>query len=145
MLNPGSQPLSGSFTPTDTTDYTTAKASLTIQVLCGVLITLSSSTVTLGGTILVTGAVISCSTTTQTVVIQFTLSGPSQPNSCSSTKSLLFTTPPFPLAPKTSQTVSFPFTVPSGVCPGTYTITAVTLVNGVALNTSIASLTITAH
>jgi YVTN family beta-propeller protein len=116
------------------------------QVQCGILISLSPSSVPLGGTITVTGKVISCSTTTETVVIQFTLSGPSQPNSCSSTKSVMFTTPPFPLPPKTAHTVSFPFRVPSGgVCPGTYSITAATLVNGVAVDTSTASLTITAH
>jgi YVTN family beta-propeller protein len=123
-----------------------SSTALADQVLCGVLISLSPSTVPLGGTVTVTGKVISCSTTTQTVVVQFALSGPSQPNSCSNTKSMMFTTPPFPLAPKTSRTVSFPFKVPSrGVCPGTYSITAATLVNGVAEDTSTASLAITAH
>src|SRR5579871_2068275 len=93
-----------------------------------------------------TGKVISCSTATQTVVVQFTLSGPAQLNSCSTAKTVMFTTPPFPLAPKTSQTFSFPFKIPSrGVCPGTYSIAASTLVNGVAVDTSTASLTITAH
>jgi len=116
------------------------------QVQCGVLISLSPSTAPEGGTITVTGKVISCSTTTEMVVVKFSLSGPSQPNSCSNTKSEMFTTPPFPLPPKTAQTVSFPFKVPSkGVCPGTYSITATTLVNGVAVDTSTASLTITAH
>ncbi len=116
------------------------------QVQCGVLISLSPSSVPVGGTVTVSGKVISCSTTTQMVVVKFSLSGPSQPNSCSSTKSEMFTTPPFPLPPKTAQTVSFPFKVPSkGVCPGTYSITATTLVNGVAVDTSTASLTITAH
>jgi Big-like domain-containing protein len=118
------------------------------QVLCGVLISLSPSTVPVGGTITVTGKLISCSTTTQTVVVQFSLSGPAQPNTCSSTKSVVFTTPPFTLAPKASQTISFPFKVSSGVCPGTYSITATTHLNtatGAVLNTSTASLTITAH
>jgi len=118
------------------------------QVQCGVLISLSPSSVPAGGTITVTGKVISCSTTTQTVVVQFTLSGPSQPNSCSSTKSVMFTTPPFTLAPKTSQTVSFPFKVPTGVCTGSYSITATTHANsatGIVLNTSTAPLTISAH
>jgi len=118
------------------------------QVVCGVLINLSPATVPLGGTVTVTANVVSCSSTTQTLVVQFLLSGPSQPNSCSSTKSVMFTTPPFPLAPKTSQTVSFPFKVPSGACPGSYSITATTHANsatGPVLNTSTASLTITAH
>jgi hypothetical protein len=55
---------------------------------------------------------------------------------------------PFTLAPKTSRTVSFPFKVPTGVCPGTYSITATTHANsatGTVLNTSTATLTITAH
>jgi probable HAF family extracellular repeat protein len=115
------------------------------QVVCGVLINLSPSTVPLGGKITVTGKVISCANVTQTVIIQFTLSGPSQPSSCSSSKTVMFKTPPFPLAPKISQTFSFPFQIPSRICPGIYTITAATLVNGVAVNTSTASLTVTAH
>ena len=123
-----------------------SSSALADQVLCGVLISLSPSTVALGGTVTVSGRVISCSTMTQMVVVKFSLSGPSQPNSCSSTKSEMFTTPPFPLPPKTAQTVSFPFKVPSkSVCPGTYSITATTLINGVAVDTSTASLTITAH
>jgi len=122
-----------------------ASASSTIsdQVLCGVLISLSPSSVPVGGSTTVTGKVISCSTTTETVTIKFTSSGPSQPNSCRSTKSEVFTTPPFPLAPNTSQTISFPFKVPNSVCPGAYSITSETLVNGVAVDSSTASLTIT--
>jgi Bacterial Ig-like domain (group 3)/Beta-propeller repeat len=145
VLSAGIQTLSVIFAPNDSTDYTKATASVTLQVVCGALINLSSSSVPVGGTITVTASVISCTSTKQTVVVQFLLNGPSQPNTCSSTKSVVFTTPPFTLAPKTSQTVSFPFKVPSGVCPGTYSITATTLVNGVAVNTSTASLTITAH
>ena len=148
VLTVGSQTLSAIFAPADSTNYTKATASATLQVACGVLINLSSSSVTVGGAITVTGKVISCSNTAQTVVVQFSLSGPSQPNSCSSTQSVMFTSPPFTLLPKTSQTVSFPFKVPSGVCPGTYTITATTHANsatGTVLNTSTASLMITAH
>jgi hypothetical protein len=148
VLGAGSQTLSVIFAPTDSTDYTKATAGVTLQVVCGILINLSSSSVPVGGTITVTANVISCSSTTQTLVVSFLLSGPSQPNTCNSTKSVMFTTPPFPLAPKTSQTVSFPFKVPSGVCPGTYSITATTHANsatGTVLNTSTATLTVTAH
>jgi hypothetical protein len=134
------------FAPTDSTNYTKATTSVTLQVVCGVLVNLSSSSVPVGGTVTVTANVISCSSTTQTVVVQFLLSGPSQPNTCSTTKSVMYTTQPFTLAPKTSQTISFPFKVPSGVCPGTYSITATTYANsatGQTLNTSKASLAIT--
>jgi hypothetical protein len=148
VLSAGSQTLSVIFAPTDSTDYTKATATVTLQVVCGLLINLSASSVPVGGTVTVTANVISCSSTTQTLVVSFLLSGPSQPNTCNSTKSVMFTTPPFPLAPKSSQTVSFPFKVPSGVCPGTYSITATTHANsatGPVLNTSTATLTITAH
>jgi hypothetical protein len=144
-LAAGSQSFTASFSG-DSNFNASSSSAVSDQVQCGVLISLSPSTVPVGGTVKVSGKVISCSTTTQMVVVKFSLSGPSQPNSCSSTKSEMFTTPPFPLPPKTSQNVSFPFKVPSkGVCPGTYSISATTLINGVAVDTSTASLTITAH
>jgi probable HAF family extracellular repeat protein len=146
-LSAGTHSLTASYSG-DPSFSGSSSSAVSDQVQCGVLISLSPSSVPVGGIITVTGKVISCSTTTQTVVIQFTLSGPSQPNSCSSTKSVMFTTPPFPLVPKTSQTVSFPFKVPSGVCPGTYSITATTHANsatGAVLNTSTATLAVTAH
>jgi hypothetical protein len=122
-----------------------ASSALAEQVVCGVLISLSPSTVPLGGRITVTGKVLSCANTAQTIVVQFSLSGPLQPNSCGSTKSVMFTTPPFTLPPKTSQTVSFPFPISRKACTGTYSITATTLVNGTLVDTSTAPLTITAH
>jgi hypothetical protein len=122
-----------------------ASTALGQQVVCGLSIGISPSTVARGGFITVTGTLRFCATTTQTVVIKFTLSGPAAPNSCGSTDTDMFATPPFALAPNTLKTLSFPFKVPSGVCPGTYSITATTLVNGVAVNTSTATLTITAH
>jgi hypothetical protein len=57
----------------------------------------------------------------------------------------MFTTPPFLLPAGTNKTVSFPFTVRKNTCPGTYTIAATTFVNGIAVDTSTAALTITAH
>ena len=122
-----------------------SSSALAQQVVCGVLISLSPSSVALGRKITVTGSVISCANTAQTVVVQFSLSGPVQPNSCSSTKSVMFTTPPFTLPAKTSKTVSFTFPISSKACTGNYSITAITLVNGTAVDTSTASLTITAH
>ena len=110
-----------------------------------VTINLSPSSVAQGSLITVTGTLRSCASTTQIVVTKFTLSGPAQPDSCSSTKSEMFTTPPFALPPNTQKTVSFPFRVPNNTCPGSYTITATTLVNGHAVDTSSTALTVTAH
>jgi hypothetical protein len=121
-----------------------ASSAATEQVVCGVLINLSPSTVALGGTITLTSRVVSCARTAQTVVIKFSLSGPLQPNSCSSTQSTMFTTPLFTLLPGISQTVSFPFQVPRVMCRGAYSVTATTLVNGTPVNTSTASLTVIA-
>jgi hypothetical protein len=121
-----------------------ASSAATEQVVCGVLINLSPSTVPLGGTITVNSRVVSCASNAQTVVIKFSLSGPLQPNSCSSTQSMVFTTPPFTLLPGISQTVSFPFQVPRVMCIGAYSVTATTLANGTPVNTSTAALTVIA-
>jgi len=130
------------FTATDHSGNSSQKK-ITVQVLCGVVIDVSPSTVPRGGTITVGAKVISCASTTQTVVVQFTLTGPLRSNACTSSKSIMFTTPPFTLAAGTQRTVSFPFKVPSKLCPGAYSITATTLVNGTAVNTSTASVTVT--
>jgi len=122
-----------------------ASAVVNQQVVCGLSVAVSPSTVALGGSITVTGTVRSCATTTQTVAIKFTLTGPLAPNSCSSTQTLLYTTPSFTLAPNTTKTVSFTFQVPTPVCVGNYSLTAATLVNGTPIATPTASLTITAH
>jgi hypothetical protein len=143
-LTPGNHSLNASYGG-DPNFIGSTSSLVSEQVVCGVLINLSSSTVPLGGIITVTGRVLSCSTQAEIVNIKFSMSGPSQPNSCSSTQSRIFTTPPFSLAPNTSQMVSFPFRVPSTVCAGIYSISATTLVNGTAVNTSTASVTITAH
>jgi YVTN family beta-propeller protein len=129
----------------DANFITSPSATLAEQVICGVLLAISPSTMHWGGSVTVTGQVISCSTTAQTVSVKFTLNGTLQPNKCSSAQSVIFTSPPFTLPAKTSKSVSFPFTIPNGTCTGKYSITATTLVNGTAVNTSTASLTITAH
>jgi hypothetical protein len=120
-----------------------ASSAATEQVVCGVLINLSPSTVPLGGTITVTSRVVSCARTPQTVVITFSLSGPLQPNSCSSTQSVMFKASPFTLLPGISQTVSFTFQVPKVMCIGAYSVTVTTSVNGVVVDTSSATLTVT--
>lgn len=123
-----------------------ASSAVSEQVGCGLSIAVSPSTVARGGRITATGTLRSCATMTQTVVIKFTLTGPLAPNSCSATNSDMFTTPPFALAPNTLRTLSFSLQVPRGICIGTYSIVATTLVrtNGtlVPVSTSTASLTV---
>ena len=142
LLSAGSHVLSVLFTPIDSTDYMTATASVPIQVLCGLLLNVNPSSVSLGGSATATAQVFSCSDTTQTLTVKFSSKGPLASNGCT-TANVAFTTQPFSVAPDTSQTVSFPFKVPSGSCPGTYTIIATTQLNGSTISTSTASLAVT--
>ena len=132
-------------TGTDTNSSVVHLAALDVSVCHYVSITLSPSTVAVGGRITVTGTLMSCANTAQTISIQFALTGPFNSGSCGTSKSVMFTTPPFLLPAGTKKTVSFPFTVPRNTCPGTYTIGATTFVNGSAVDNSTATLTITAH
>lgn len=128
------------------TNYAISYVSGTLTVTCHyVSITLSPSSVAVGGTVAVTGTMRSCTSSTQTVAVQFTLAGPLQPGSCSSTSSVMYTTPSFTLAANTQKTVSFPFRVPNNTCPGSYTVTAKTSVGGIAVDSSSAALVVTAH
>jgi hypothetical protein len=114
-------------------------------VVCGVLVAVSPSSVALGNSISVTGSLRSCATVAQTVVVQFTWTGPLQSSSCSSTNTVMFTTPPFTLPANTQKTMTFPYSVPNNTCLGKYTITATTLVSGKVVDTSSTTLTVTAH
>jgi len=128
------------------TNYAISYVPGTLTVTCHyVSITLSPSTVAVGGTVAVTGTMGSCTSSTQTVAVQFTLAGPLQPGSCSKTSSVMYTTPSFALAANTQKTVSFPFRVPNSTCPGSYTVTATTSVGGIAVDSSSATLVVTAH
>jgi hypothetical protein len=128
------------------TNYAFSYVPGTLTVVCHyVSLTLSPSTVPQGGLITVRWTLRSCANTAQTVAFKFTLSGPTQPNSCSSTKSDMITTPPFQLQPNTLQTLSFPFPIPKRICTGTYVITVTTMMNGQAVDTSSTSLTVTSH
>jgi hypothetical protein len=120
----------------------TASASVPYTVCQYVSIGFNPSTVSRGSVTTVTGTLMSCVSTPQKVAITFTLEGPSQPNACSGSKSLMFTTPPFILPPNTHQTVSFPFWVPKRICAGTYNVVATTKSSGGVLDTSSASLTV---
>jgi hypothetical protein len=123
-------------------NFKSSSGALPEQVACGVIVGLSPSTVRWGGTVRVTGQVISCATTAQKISVRFTLNGTLQPNKCSRTQSVIFTTPPFTLPARTLKSVSFPMIIPNGTCTGTFTITATTLASGTVLNSSSASLTI---
>jgi YVTN family beta-propeller protein len=128
-----------------TANYTFSYVPGTLTVACHyVSIGLSPSTVSEGGLITVSWTLRSCANAAQTVAFDFTLSGPSQPNSCSTTKSEMFAAPPLPLQPNTLQTLSFPFRIPKGICPGTYSTTVTTTINGQTVDTSSTSLTIKA-
>ena len=108
-------------------------------------LSLSPSSVAAGETITVTGHLMSCASTTQIVVEEFTLAGPLKPGTCGRDETVMFKTPPFPLPPKTSQSVSFPFRIPERSCAGNFTITATTLVNGTVVDTSTTALTVTTN
>ncbi len=127
-------------------NYTISYVSGTLIVGCHYIsIGLSPSTVAEGGLITVNWTLRSCASTTQTVGFTFTLSGPAQPDSCSPTKTEMFSLPPFALKPNTLESLSFPFKIPKGICPGTYSTTATTTINGQTVDTSSASLTIRAQ
>ena len=108
-----------------------------------VSVVLAPPTVPQGGLTTVTATVRSCASVAQTVTVRFTLAGPQHHGGCGGTNSLMFTTPPFTLTPGTVRTWRFPFRVPSSACPGTYSITATTLLNGIAVDTTSTSLTVT--
>lgn len=116
-----------------------------LSVICHYIsIGVSPSTVAEGGSTNVNWTLRSCSNTTQTVAFSFTLSGPAQPDSCSPTKSEMLALPPIALKPNTLETLSFPFRVPKRICPGTYSVTASTSLNGLNVDSSTTSLAITA-
>jgi len=126
------------------TNYTFSYVSGTLTVVCHyVSIGVSPSTVAEGGLITVRWTLKSCSNSTQTVAFTFNLSGPAQPNTCSASKSKMFSTPPFALKPNTLESLSFPFRIPKGICLGTYSTTATTTINGKAVDATSISLTIT--
>lgn len=115
----------------------------TLTVVCHyVSISLSPSTVVLGGTTTVQAGLRSCAATTQIIVEEFTVSGPLNPETCAQDEQVIFKTPPFPIVPKTDQNLSFPFVVPKLSCSGTFTIKATTLVGGKAVDSSIAALVV---
>jgi hypothetical protein len=124
--------ITGNASPSQVFHFT----SVDVNVCHYVTITLSPSTVAVGGTITVTGTLMSCKSTAQIISVQFTLTAPVQSGGCGPSRTVMFTTPPFFLPANTKKTFSFPFTVPRSTCPGAYTIAATTFVGGQAVDTS---------
>jgi hypothetical protein len=110
----------------------TATQSLTYTVSCHVVtISASPSPVTQGGFVTVRTTLTSCGAPTQTIALRFTLSGPPQSVGCFSVNSTIFTTGSFVLPANTQQTFTLPaLWIPTLLCPGTYSITATTLIAG---------------
>ena len=107
-----------------------------------VAIGITPSTVTRGGTITVSANVMSCTSSSQTVSVEFALTGPRNPGSCGSTRTLMFTTPPFTIPKGTSKAISFPFKVLKNSCTGTYSVTSTTLIGGATVDSTTATVTV---
>lgn len=123
-------------------NYTFTYVPGTLTVTCHyVTLAINPSIVALGGKITITGIVMSCTPAAQTISEKFTLTGPLGP-SCSKISTVMFTTPQFTLAAGTSKTISFPFIVPKNACAGTYTTTATTLLGGIVIDGTSATLTV---
>ena len=120
-----------------------AAASVTYQVGCDyVSLGLSPSTVVAGTTVRIAAGLQSCSTTAQTIVLRFTLTGAGRPHGCSAVKTTTLTTPPIALPAGFNRSVSFSYRVPAGTCPGEYLVSVATLVGGAAVDTERATLTV---
>jgi len=101
---------------------------------------ISPSTVARGGKVTLTGNVMSCTNSAQTVSVKFSLTGPLGPKSCANTSTEMFTTPPFTIQAGTSRTISFPLIIPKSACAGTFTTTATTLLGGTPVDSTSATL-----
>jgi hypothetical protein len=116
----------------------------TLSVTCHYIsMALSPSTVPQGGRSRLNGTIMSCSNKTQIISIDFELTGPLQPGSCGTAESVIFQTPPFALPPNTSQNFSLPVRVPKWACPGSFTVSASTVINKTVVDTTSAVLTVT--
>lgn len=116
----------------------------TLSVTCHyVAMSLSPSTVPQGSTTRMNGTIMSCSNSMQVISLDFELTGPLQPRSCGAAESVILRTPPFALPPKTSQNFSFPVRIPKWACPGSFTVSASTLIKKTVVDTTSAVLTVT--
>ncbi len=107
-----------------------------------VAIGITPSSVKRPSIITVTADVMSCTSGSQSISVKFELTGPHGPNACGSTKTLMFTTPPFTIPKGTSKAISFPFIVPKTACAGTNSVISTTLINGIAVDVTEATLNV---
>ena len=140
----GTYPITCSGAAAANYSITYVPGTLTVTGACHYLsMALSPSTIPQGGTARMNGAIMSCSSTRQVVSIDFKLTGPLQPRSCGNAESVILQTPPFALPPNTSQNFSFPVLIPRGACPGSFTVSASTVINKTVVDTTSAVLTVT--
>ena len=95
-LSPGTHNLTASYSG-DANFSQSSSAVLAEQIVCGLLLSLSPSTVRQGGTVTVAAKLISCSTSAQTVVVKFTLAGLCNPTAAAAQKQISSRLSPFPL------------------------------------------------
>jgi hypothetical protein len=119
----------------------TASTTATYYVSCHyVQFGVSPTTVSRGGWVNVSGAIMDCQSTNQKLTIQLALSGPLGKN-CSNA-SLPVVSFPLTIPAGTSTTFSIPVPIPKCQCAGTFTLTTTTLVNKVPVDQTSVSLTV---
>jgi hypothetical protein len=117
--------------------------SVTYRVECHyVSISLSPATIAAGGVANVTARLRSCSASAETVSLRFTFSGPVRPNGCDAIRTAMLATPPITLPPGFDRGLSFPFRVPRKACAGDYSVSVATMLDGGAVDTTSATLTV---
>jgi hypothetical protein len=119
----------------------TASTTATYYVSCHyVQFGVSPTTVSRGGWVNVSGAIMDCQSTNQKLTIQLALSGPLGKN-CSNA-SLPVVSFPLTIPAGTSTKFSIPVPIPKCQCAGTFTLTTTTLVNKVPVDQTSVSLTV---
>ena len=101
----------------------------------------SPTSVNPGGKITITASAMDCMSASQSISLEFIWTGPVG-KSCSSTKTVMFTTPYFTIRAGTSDSVSFPYTIPTTACAATHTLTTDTFIAGSQVDSTSVSLTV---
>jgi hypothetical protein len=94
-----------------------------------------------GGIIIVTANIMDCTSTSQSISLEFIWTGPVG-KSCTSTKTVMLTTPYFTIPAGTSESVSFPYVIPTNACAATHTLTTDTFINKTQVDSTTVSLTV---
>jgi hypothetical protein len=102
---------------------------------------LNPTTVSRGGKVNVTASMMDCTSSSQKISLKFSLTGPLG-RSCSSTKTVLFTTPYFTIPAGTSRSFTFPIYIPNEACKGTFTTTTTTFISGTQVDSTSMALTV---